>query len=41
VGLVTIWLRNDAMSAPLPPDFDPALADYQISSLGDLEGLLS
>lgn len=40
VGLVTIWLRNDAMSAPLPPDFDPNLADFQIRSLLDLEALL-
>ncbi|MBW1992027.1 MAG: HAD family hydrolase [Deltaproteobacteria bacterium] len=40
VGLVTIWLRNDAMSAPLPPDFDPAVADFEIHTLPDLEALL-
>ena len=28
LGLTAIWLRNDAMSAPLPPDFAPDLADY-------------
>jgi FMN phosphatase YigB (HAD superfamily) len=39
-GLTTIWLRNDAMSAPLPPDFDPNLADFQIQSLTELEALL-
>jgi putative hydrolase of the HAD superfamily len=39
VGLITVWLRNDAMSAPLPPDFDPTSADFQIRSLMDLEGL--
>jgi putative hydrolase of the HAD superfamily len=39
-GLTTIWLRNDAMSAPLPPDFTPAAADYQIHSLPELERLL-
>jgi HAD superfamily hydrolase (TIGR01549 family) len=41
VGLITVWLRNDAMSAPLPPDFDPHLADFQIHSLTELEALLS
>lgn len=39
-GLITVWLRNDAMSAPLPPDFDPGLADYEIRSLMELEDLL-
>jgi HAD superfamily hydrolase (TIGR01509 family) len=39
-GLITIWLRNDAMSAPLPPDFTPDLADYQIRSLVELESLV-
>jgi FMN phosphatase YigB (HAD superfamily) len=38
-GLITIWLRNDAMSAPLPADFAPELADYQIRTLSELEGL--
>jgi putative hydrolase of the HAD superfamily len=40
VGLVTVWLRNDAMSAPLPPDFDPTLADLEIHALPELEALL-
>ncbi len=40
LGLTTVWLRNDAMSAPLPPDFDPALADLEISRLTDLEALV-
>jgi len=40
-GLTTVWLRNDAMSAPLPPDFSPAAADYQIKALPDLEALAS
>ncbi len=40
VGLITVWLRNDAMSAPLPPDFDPTAADIQIHSLTELEALL-
>jgi putative hydrolase of the HAD superfamily len=40
VGLITVWLRNDAMSAPLPPDFDPNLTDFQIHSLTELEALL-
>jgi putative hydrolase of the HAD superfamily len=39
-GLITVWLRNDAMSAPLPPDFDPALADFEIHRLTELEELL-
>ncbi len=39
-GLITVWLRNDAMSAPLPPDFDPGLADYEIHTLPELEELL-
>jgi FMN phosphatase YigB (HAD superfamily) len=39
-GLITVWLRNDAMAAPLPPDFDPALADFQIHLLTELEALL-
>ena len=41
VGLITVWLRNDAMAAPLPPDFDPTVADYQIRALPELEALLS
>jgi putative hydrolase of the HAD superfamily len=40
LGLLTVWLRNDAMSAPLPPDFDPTLADLEIHALPDLEELL-
>jgi FMN phosphatase YigB (HAD superfamily) len=40
-GLTTVWLRNDAMSAPLPPDFSPTAADYQIKALPDLEALVS
>jgi HAD superfamily hydrolase (TIGR01509 family) len=40
-GLTTIWLRNDAMSAPLPADFAPDLADYQIRTLPELEALVS
>jgi putative hydrolase of the HAD superfamily len=40
VGLTAIWLRNDAMSAPLPPDFSPDLADYQIRALPEIESLL-
>jgi hypothetical protein len=28
------------MSAPLPPDFDPTLADLEIHALPDLEELL-
>lgn len=40
VGLITVWLRNDAMSAPLPPDFDPSLADFEIHALPELEALL-
>jgi FMN phosphatase YigB (HAD superfamily) len=39
-GLITVWLRNDAMAAPLPPDFDPSLADFQIQTLTELEALL-
>lgn len=39
-GLITVWLRNDAMSAPLPPDFDPGLADYEIRTLHELQDLL-
>ena len=39
-GLITVWLRNDAMSAPLPPDFDPSLADFEIQTLPELEALL-
>ncbi len=39
-GLITIWLRNDAMSAPLPADFAPHLADYQIRTLPELEALV-
>ena len=39
-GLVTIWLRNDAMSAPLPPDFVPDLADYEIRTLPQIESLM-
>ncbi len=39
-GLLTVWLRNDAMSAPLPADFDPNLADFEIHSLLELEALL-
>ncbi len=39
-GLITVWVRNDAMSAPLPPDFDPALADFEIHALPELEALL-
>jgi putative hydrolase of the HAD superfamily len=41
VGLITVWLRNDAMAAPLPPDFDPASADFEIRTLPELEALLS
>jgi len=40
LGLKAIWLRNDAMSAPLPPDFAPDLADYEIRTLPELESLL-
>ncbi len=40
VGLITVWLRNDAMAAPLPPDFDAALADFEIHALPELEALL-
>ena len=40
VGLIVVWLRNDAMSAPLPPDFDPGLADFEIHALPELEALL-
>ena len=40
LGLMAIWLRNDAMSAPLPPDFSPDLADYQIRALPEIESLL-
>jgi putative hydrolase of the HAD superfamily len=40
VGLIAVWLRNDAMSAPLPPDFDPTLADFEIHALPELEALL-
>ncbi|MDI6852537.1 MAG: HAD family hydrolase [Deltaproteobacteria bacterium] len=40
VGLITVWLRNDAMAAPLPPDFDPAAADFEIRTLPELEALL-
>ncbi len=40
LGLTTVWLRNDAMSAPLPPDFSPTAADYQIKALPDLEALV-
>jgi HAD superfamily hydrolase (TIGR01549 family) len=40
VGLIVVWLRNDAMSAPLPLDFDPTLADFEIHTLPELEALL-
>jgi putative hydrolase of the HAD superfamily len=40
LGLTAIWLRNDAMSAPLPPDLAPDLADYEIRTLPELESLL-
>ncbi len=40
LGLTAIWLRNDAMSAPLPPDFVPGLADFEIRTLPELESLL-
>lgn len=40
-GLITVWLRNDAMAAPLPPDFDPKAADYQIRTLPEVEALLT
>lgn len=39
-GLIAVWLRNDAMSAPLPPDFDAGLADFEIQALSELEALL-
>jgi HAD superfamily hydrolase (TIGR01509 family) len=40
LGLTTVWLRNDAMSAPLPADFDPTAADFEISRLAELEALM-
>jgi HAD superfamily hydrolase (TIGR01549 family) len=40
LGLTAIWLRNDAMSAPLPADFSPDLADYQIHVLPEIESLV-
>jgi len=40
LGLMTIWLRNDAMSAPLPPDFAPGLVDCELHALPELESLL-
>jgi len=39
-GVITVWLRNDAMNAPLPPEADLSLADYTIRSLPELEALL-
>ena len=39
VGLATVWLRNDAMNAPLPPDFAPGVADYEIRRLAEVEAL--
>ncbi len=39
-GFITVWLRNDAMNAPLPPGADPSLADFEIHRLPELERLL-
>jgi len=39
-GFITVWLRQDAMNAPLPPDFDPSLADFEIRTLPELTDLL-
>lgn len=39
-GFITVWLRNDPMNAPLPPDADPSLADFVIRSLPELTELL-
>lgn len=40
VGFITVWLRKDDMNAPLPPDAGLSLADFEIRSLPELQGLL-